>query len=155
VVMRRALATAAVITLGVPIAAHGQSPSPPPSDLPTPGSGQVEGEAVVTRAGQVRVQVRCILGEVECSGSVKLRTSKPAAPGKGKPRRILTVAKGAYGPLQPGQVATLSLKLHRDIRARVKSHRTTAITWDTFSSAGVKNFLFIPHTTTLVSRQAR
>jgi len=141
--------------LGCAGVARAQTPPPPAADAPTPGAGQVEGDVTVTRKQQVRVRVRCILGEAQCSGKVALRTARPMAPGKGKVRRMLRVASGKYGPMQPGEIQTLSLTLHRDVRARVRNHRSTAITWDTYAADGTKNFLFVPHGTTLVSRLAR
>ncbi|MDA0172127.1 hypothetical protein OJ998_23695 [Solirubrobacter taibaiensis] len=140
--------------LGVVGVASAQTPVPP-TDLPTPGSGTVEGEVVVTRQEQVRVPITCILGEVPCTGTVRLQTLRPVVPGKGKARRIVTIAEGSYGTMQPGERKTITLKLHRDGRARVRKFPSTAITWDTFAADGVKNFLFIRHDTTLVSRAAR
>jgi hypothetical protein len=152
----RSLAASAVIIalLGAAGAAQAQEP-PTPADLPTPGSATVEGVVTVTRQEQVRVNLRCITGEVACSGTVKLQTLRPVSPGKGKARRVVTVAEGSIGTMQPGELKKLTLSLEPEIRRRVRGYRSTDISWDSFAADGTKNSLMIRHNTTLVSRAVR
>jgi hypothetical protein len=143
-----------VVALAAARPAAAQEPVPP-ADLPSPGAVAVEGEVVVTRQLQARVKLRCIQGEVTCTGTVRVRSAVPVAPGKGKPRRHVVFVDGSFGELGPGEVRTLELPVSREARHRLRAYRSTRVEWQTFRPDGVEHFLFIPHRTTLTSRVVR
>jgi hypothetical protein len=109
----------------------------------------------VTSDERVRFRLRCVAGEVACTGSVRVLSQRPVSPGRGKPRRILTLAEGAYREIPAGEVRTVTLKLHADAVARVRKYRTTAATWQMFWPDGNEQFIFIPHTATAISNAVR
>ena len=154
--MRNGLIVSLTVTAALAAAGPAAAQEPvPPADLPSPGAVAVEGEVVVTRQLQARVKLRCIQGEVTCTGTVRVTSAVPVSPGKGKPRRQLTIAGGSFGELAPGEVRTLELPVRREARHRVRGYRSTRVEWHTFRPDGVEHFLFISHRTTLTSRVVR
>ena len=100
--------------------AEGQEPVPP-ADSPGPGSAFVDGSTIrVTHDERVRVNVRCVVSEVPCRGSLRVLTRRPISPGNGRARRIVTIADGPYGEIAPGQARTVTLKLESDAVARIR-----------------------------------
>jgi hypothetical protein len=103
----------------------------------------------------VRFQVRCVLGDVKCSGTLRLLALKPVSPGRGKPRRIATIAKAGFSELAPGEVKTITVALDPAARARVKRHRETPAEWYTYFSDGTRQEIFVPHRATVTSAFVR
>jgi len=144
----------AATTLAAAGTAVAQDPVPP-LDLPSPGAVAVEGEIVVTRQQTARIKLHCIQGEVACTGSVRVSTTVPVSPGKGKARRVVTVVDGSVGELAPGEYRTVELPLKREALRRVRAYRSTPVEWHTYRLDGTEHSLFIPHGTKLTSRIAR
>jgi hypothetical protein len=132
-----------------------QDPPPVSSDLPSPGAVAVDGEIVVTRQETARVKLHCIQGEVACTGSVRVSTTVPVSPGKGKARRVVTVVDGSVGELAPGEYRTVELPLKREALRRVRAYRSTPVEWHTYRLDGTEHFLFLVHRTKLMSRVAK
>jgi hypothetical protein len=102
-------------------------PPPPPADAPPEGVGyHVSGTARVIGGDRVRFTVACTEGTVECRGTVRLRSrAKVATRAGGKPR-IVTIVEGSYGAVPPGGRKQVTLRLRREARHHVRSHRATA-----------------------------
>ena len=121
--MRSGLVACLTVTTMLVATAPAVAQDPPPGsqDLPSPGAVAVEGEIVVTRQETARVKLHCIQGEVACTGSVRVTTTVPVSPGKGKARRVVTVVDGSVGELAPGEYRTVELPLKREALRRVRS----------------------------------
>jgi hypothetical protein len=155
--MRSGLVACLTLTTMLVAAAPAVAQDPPPgsSDRPSPGAVAVEGEIVVTRQETARVKLHCIKGEVACTGSVRVSTTAPVSPGKGKARRVVTVVDGSVGELAPGEYRTVELPLKREALRRVRAYRSTTVEWHTYRLDGTEHFLFLVHRTKLTSRVAR
>jgi hypothetical protein len=122
--MRRCGAVFALIVVGLFVAAQASARSAG-TVTSHEGDARVESRATVLDRSRVRFSVICpAQTSTVCQGKAWLTTRDLIATRKGGSRRRVTIARGTFANLQPGQSVALEVPLRHEARTYVLRHRS-------------------------------